>query len=153
MKHLNILSAVIAGIAGTILMTLMMMVAPMMGMPKMNVAGMLSGFMHVPLIMGWIAHFMIGTILGVGFAVAFANRGKLPGWLKGMLYGLIPWLMAQIVVMPMMGAPLFSGSLVMAMGSLMGHLLYGGVVGAVYRPLATASPSTAKIPSRLIPER
>jgi hypothetical protein len=37
-----------------------------------------------------------------------------------------------VVVMPMMGMGLFSGSMVMAGGSLIGHLLYGAVVGAVY---------------------
>ncbi len=34
--------------------------------------------------------------------------------------------------MPMMGMPLFSGSVTLAMGSLVGHLFYGGVVGGVY---------------------
>jgi hypothetical protein len=32
----------------------------------------------------------------------------------------------------MMGAGFFSGSLVAAIGSLMGHLVYGAVVGTVY---------------------
>jgi hypothetical protein len=31
-----------------------------------------------------------------------------------------------------MGMGLFSGSLPLAMGSLIGHLVYGAVVGAVY---------------------
>jgi hypothetical protein len=33
---------------------------------------------------------------------------------------------------PMMGMPLFSGSAAMAIGSFVGHLVYGGVVGAIY---------------------
>jgi hypothetical protein len=32
----------------------------------------------------------------------------------------------------MMGMPVFSGSAAMAMGSLIGHLVYGAVVGAIY---------------------
>lgn len=39
--------------------------------------------------------------------------------------------MAQLLVMPMMGMGLFSGSATLAMGSLVGHLVYGVVVGAV----------------------
>jgi hypothetical protein len=39
--------------------------------------------------------------------------------------------MAQIVVMPMMGMGLFSSSLTLAGGSLVGHLVYGGVLGAI----------------------
>jgi hypothetical protein len=42
--------------------------------------------------------------------------------------------MAQLIVMPMMGAPLFSGSMVLALGSLVGHVVYGGVLGMLYRP-------------------
>ena len=34
--------------------------------------------------------------------------------------------------MPMMGMGLFSGAMNLAMGSLLGHIMYGGVVGAVY---------------------
>jgi hypothetical protein len=32
----------------------------------------------------------------------------------------------------MMGMPVFSGSVPMAMGSLIGHLVFGAVVGSVY---------------------
>jgi hypothetical protein len=39
--------------------------------------------------------------------------------------------MAQLVVMPMMGMGVFSGSATLAMGSLIGHLVYGAVLGAV----------------------
>ena len=46
--------------------------------------------------------------------------------------------MAQLVVLPMMGAGLFSGSALVAAGSLMGHLVYGAVLGAVYDHAASA---------------
>jgi hypothetical protein len=58
--------------------------------------------------------------------------------LAGQMGGnLAPWLMAQVVVMPMMGMPLFSGSMAMAMGSLVGHLVYGVVIGAMIGDPAT----------------
>ena len=62
---------------------------------------------------------------------------KIPGppAARGAIYGIAPFLVAQIIVMPMMGMPLLSGSATMAMGSLIGHLIYGGVVGAVYGPV------------------
>jgi uncharacterized membrane protein YagU involved in acid resistance len=58
----------------------------------------------------------------------------LPGHplLRGAIYGLAPWLLAQVAVMPMMGMPLFSGSAVLAIGSLVGHLVYGAVIGGIY---------------------
>lgn len=73
---------------------------------------------------------MIGIALAVGYAVV-ATRLPGPASLRGALYSIAPWLMAQLVVMPMMGMPLFSGSMPAAVGSLIGHLVYGAVVGAI----------------------
>ncbi|MBK5097374.1 MAG: hypothetical protein JJE01_06300 [Gemmatimonadetes bacterium] len=127
--------AVIAGMIGTAVMTIVgLWVAPLMGMPAMNPAQMLAGAMGGSLVLGWIAHFMIGTILAVCYAVAAPFLPGAPA-LRGALYGIAPFLMAQIIVMPMMGMPLFSGSAVMAMGSLVGHLVYGAVIGSVYGPV------------------
>jgi uncharacterized membrane protein YagU involved in acid resistance len=97
----------------------------------MNPAEMLAGAMGGSIVLGWIGHLMIGVILAIGYAiVAHALPGQ--AWLRGALYGIAPWLLAQLVVIPMMGMPVFSGSAVMAMGSLIGHLVYGAVVGAIY---------------------
>ena len=49
---------------------------------------------------------------------------------------------AQLIVMPMMGAGFFSGSFVGAAGSLMGHLVYGAVLGAIYE-VPTGDPCPA----------
>lgn len=135
MKSLNLRRAVVAGIIGTAVMTLMTMLATAMGVP-MDIPGMLSSFMGTPIIVGWIAHLMIGTVLAVIYAGWFAHR--LPGvpWLRGALYGIFPFLLAQVAVMPIMGMGLFTSAApnapVMVAGSLIGHLVYGAVVGAVY---------------------
>ncbi|MGE0161294.1 MAG: DUF6789 family protein [Gemmatimonadales bacterium] len=124
--------ATLAGVIGTAVMTVIGLYgAPLMGLPAMNPAEMLAGAMGGNLVIGWVAHFMIGIILAVGYAVV---AGAVPGpaALGGALYGLAPFLLAQVAVMPMMGMPLFSGSVSMALGSLVGHLVYGGIVGAVY---------------------
>ena len=127
--------AVIAGIIGTAVMTVVgLWVAPLMGLPAMNPAQMLAGAMGGNLALGWTAHFMIGTILAVGYGAAGPFLPGAPA-LRGALYGTAPFLMAQIIVMPMMGMPLFSGSAAMAFGSLLGHLVYGAVVGSVYGPV------------------
>ncbi|MBI5060578.1 hypothetical protein HZB60_12465 [candidate division KSB1 bacterium] len=133
MKKFNLTSAIIAGLLATAAMTMLLIIAPMMGMPKMDIGGMLAMFMGVPVTVGWIAHFMIGTALAIGYALFFVRATSLSGTKGGLLYSVIPWLMAQIIVMPMMGTPLFSGSMVLAGASLMGHLLYGTVLGSVYR--------------------
>ena len=136
--------AAMAGMIGTVVMTVVgLFVAPMMGMPPMNPAEMLAGQMGGNMAIGWVAHFMIGVILAVIFAQV---GGALPGSaiVRGALFGIAPWLLAQVAVMPMMGMPLFSGSMSMAMGSLVGHLVYGGIVGAVYgEPMAVAQEAVA----------
>lgn len=124
--------AALAGVIGTVAMTVVgLYAAPLMGMPPMNPAEMLAGAMGGNMLLGWVGHFSIGVILAIGYAlVSDALPG--PAALRGALYGLAPFLLAQIAVMPMMGMPVFSGSVAMAMGSLVGHLIYGGIVGAVY---------------------
>ena len=134
MKNFNPLSAILSGLIATTGMTMLMVVAPSMGFPEMDIAKMLSGFMGAPVVVGWIAHGMIGLVLAASYALFFEPRTKMSRLLSGMVFGLIPWLVAQTVMMPMMGMGLFSGSMMMAGGSLMGHLIYGAVLGLLYRP-------------------
>lgn len=136
MQTNNVTKTIIAGLAATAVMTMVMIMAPMMGMPEMNIGKMLGEFMGVPVVVGWLAHFMIGVVLAFVFAFVFFSR--LPGSpvVRGMLFGLIPWLVAQVVMNPMMGAGVFASNtpapMMMVMGSLLGHLVYGAVLGGVY---------------------
>ncbi len=139
--NVNFGRAALAGIIGAAVMTVVgLYVAPLMGIPEMNPADMLADQMGENAVLGWIAHFMIGVILAEVYAVV---AGSLPGpvVVRGALFGLAPWLLAQVAVMPMMGMGFFSGAMNMAMGSLIGHIIYGGVVGAVY-----GQPSTGPAP-------
>lgn len=138
---LSIKSIFIAGIIATAAMTLFTYMAPLMGF-EMNIPKMLAGAMGAPIIVGWFAHFMIGVILAFNYATVFLSfTNREPGIKTGALFGILPWLLAQIMVMPMMSvmsggsysAGLFSGSFVMAMASLVGHLIYGAVLGWIYK--------------------
>ena len=130
--HRNWTRATIAGVVGTLVMTAVgIWVAPMMGLPAMNPADMLAMKMGGNVMAGWAAHLMIGIILAVGYAIVTPSLPGPPA-LRGALYAIAPWLVAQVMVMPMMGMGLFSGSMSLAMGSLIGHLVYGAIVGAIY---------------------
>lgn len=129
-----------AGIVATLAMTFVgLYVAPIMGMPAMNPANMLASQMGGVVALGWAAHLMIGIVLAIIYSTAAASR--LPGSavVRGALYSLAPWLLAQLVVMPMMGMGLFSSSAVMAGGSLIGHLMYGAVLGGIVGETASAT--------------
>lgn len=131
----NLIAILKGGLIATAIMTMMMLIAPLMGMPKMSIGDMLAGFMGIPSWLGWIMHFLIGTVLAAVYVIIWEDR--LPGTaaVKGLLFSLIPFFMAQIIVMPMMGAGLFSTStptpMMMVIGSLAGHLVYGAVLGPV----------------------
>lgn len=123
--------AVAGGVLGTLVMTLVgLYAAPMMGIPPMNPADMLASQMGGVVILGWAGHLMIGVVLAMIYAVVAGPRLPGPPVARGALFSLAPWLMAQIVVMPMMGMGLFSSSATMATGSLIGHVVYGAVLGA-----------------------
>ena len=125
----------VGGIIATAVMTIFMLLAPAMGMPKMPIGNMLANFMGIPVVLGWIMHFIIGIVLAGGYVYWAASF--LPGsaWLRGAIYSLIPFLMAQIIVVPMMGGGVFSSNtpspFLMVMGSLVVHLVYGAVLGLV----------------------
>jgi uncharacterized membrane protein YagU involved in acid resistance len=141
--------AAVAGLIATLVMTAVgLWIAPLMGMPAMNPAEMLAGNMGGNVALGWAAHLMIGVVLGLGYAFV-ARWVPGPPLLRGALYALAPFLAAQIMVMPMMGMPIFSGSAVMAMGSLLGHLVYGAVLGLVYGPVPEAERRLAHQPAPL----
>ena len=132
MARLNWTRVIIGGLVATTVMTVLMLIAPAMGLPPMNIGAVLGSMMGGSLFLGWMAHFVIGTVLGIIYATLFASRLPGPGFVRGALYGLVPWIAAQLVVMPMMGAGLFGGSFGAGFGSLMGHLVYGAVMGGIY---------------------
>ena len=130
---MNVKRILLAGAVGTAAMTMLMLVAPLMGMPKMAIGEMLGSFLGIGTAAGWVLHLVIGLILATTYAIVFASR--LPGSpvVRGAIYGVGVFLMAQLVVTPMMGGGLFSGgNVLMIVGSLMGHLVYGGLVGGLY---------------------
>jgi uncharacterized membrane protein YagU involved in acid resistance len=131
----NVARLVLGGFAGTLAMTAMMyFVAPMMGV-RMDIAAMLGSMLGGSWTAGLLMHFANGALV-FPLVYGYLLASRLPGSpaLRGALWGVVLWLIAQTMVMPMMGAGLFSaaaGGLVAAAGSLVGHLLYGAIFGVV----------------------
>ena len=128
----KIQKALIGGIIGTAVMTMVMFIAPMMGMPKMSPPEMLSMMMGFPIIAGWIMHFMIGIIFAMTYTFIFINVVKRlnNNILKGTIFGMAVFIFAQMA-MAMMGAimggmPPIEGSMLLTIiGSIMGHVIFG----------------------------
>jgi uncharacterized membrane protein YagU involved in acid resistance len=132
---LNLGRAILGGLVGTIAFTLLMYIAaPMMGIPRMDIAAML-GSMLGGWTMGMVMHFIIGVVL-FPLIYAFVLFSKLRGApvIKGILWGLTLWLTAGLLLMPMMGAGFFgtaNGGMMTAAASLTGHLVYGALLGVI----------------------
>ncbi|MCF8255985.1 MAG: hypothetical protein K9J06_00405 [Flavobacteriales bacterium] len=131
----SIKQSFIGGMAGTAVMTAVMMMAPMMGMPEMNPPAMLAGMMGLALAVGWMMHFMIGVMFALAYALLLEKPLRRLGnnLLKGAAFGVIAFVFAQIamgmmsLVMGPMPAP-EGGMMLMMLGSIMGHVIFGMVV-------------------------
>jgi len=131
----KIIKSLLGGITGTAVMTAVMMIAPMMGIPKMSPPEMLSMMMGLPIIVGWLMHFMIGIIFAMIYAFLFINLLKKikNNLLKGAIFGFASFIFAQIAIgvmgAMMGGMPPMEGSMILMMiGSIMGHVIFGMVV-------------------------
>lgn len=137
---------IIAGFIATVVLTVLMLMKEMMGlMPELNVISMLStmanakmGMPGTPMV-GYLLHFVIGAIVfGVLFHVL---NGSLPGGnqlMKGIVFGVVAWLLMMLLVMPMAGAGMFGMSMGMMapVMTLMLHVIFGAVLGFSYSKLA-----------------
>lgn len=139
------MQAILAGVVATAVMTIVGMIAPVMGLPKMNPAEMLSGMLGVPIALGWIMHFMVGIIFASAYVFWFNQKVRINSKLwKGMLFGVAVFVFAQIMMALMsMVMPMPSGSeddsmVLMMIGSLLGHIVYGVIV-ALMVPLQASA--------------
>jgi uncharacterized protein DUF6789 len=128
--------AFVGGLLGTAVITLSMyFVSPVVTGGPTDIAAMLGEALRASWIAGMIAHFVVGTLVLPGIYVLVLYPlllGSPP--VRGVMFGTILWLITQVVVMPMMGGGLFSeqaGGLEAVIGSLIGQLVYGLVVGTL----------------------
>jgi uncharacterized membrane protein YagU involved in acid resistance len=148
---MNVKRAVAAGLVGTAVMTFLMLVAPVVGLPRMAIGQLLStmlavsvAFLPIGPATGWVLHAAFGVVLAIVYAAAFV--GRLPGKpvVRGALYGVLVFVLAQLLFMPLVGAGVFSrGDVPMILGSLVGHLVYGSLVGIIYGEPSAAARSDA----------
>lgn len=87
---------------------------------------------------GWVVHLAISSFIGASFALLFSGRAGtvVSAALYGMGYGIVWWVLGALILMPArLGMPVFQINTT-AWQSLIGHLLYGLVLGVVFSLLA-----------------
>ncbi len=142
----RITDGAIAGIAGGLVFGIMMqmMNAPTpdgQSMPMMSMVAMVVR--SKSLAVGWLYHLFNSAVIGGLFGLFFDARVRsIPtGLAWGAAWGAIWWVLGALILMPLLLGMEAFASLKMpamrpvAMGSLMGHLVYGLILGGVYARL------------------
>ena len=147
------IAAITAGLVGTAVISLMMAMAPRMGMPPMAIWELL-GSMFDPSgnrALGWAAHIMMGVAFALIYAFVWSAGIGSATVLNGAAFGVVHWVLVGLAMgmipaihagmragatpapgLFMMG----SGGLMDFMGGLVGHTAYGVVVALTYSAIA-----------------
>jgi uncharacterized membrane protein YagU involved in acid resistance len=86
---------------------------------------------------GFLMHMMISAVIGATFAVLVQWTGWPAGIGTGLGYGALWWVLGPLTLMPLfmgmgVGASWNMAAVAQAMPSLMGHLIFGGILGCTY---------------------
>jgi len=91
---------------------------------------------QVNLAVALLLHFGAGILLGILYAGFVEPVLRGPGWRRGMLFSLVPWLLSLIIFLPAAGGGFLGWSLhagpLPIVGNLILHLIYGVTLGEVY---------------------
>jgi hypothetical protein len=129
----KLVRALAGGFVGTVIFTLMgqFMAPHVIGQP-MDVAALMAPMLGGSHTVGVVAHFAMGTVVFPNAYLIFGIRWLPgPGGLRGALFLIPVYLVAMMVMMPILGQGLFFGSPPKAMVALMGHVVFGLAMGAI----------------------
>lgn len=125
----RIIAGVAGGIVGGVMFGFLMQMMDMMPMVAKLVGSTSIG-------VGWLVHLFNSALFGAIYSVVFARL--INTWAGaigiGLVYGVIWWVLGALLIMP---AWLGMSDMIFKVGttqwqSLMGHLLYGLLLGVVY---------------------
>lgn len=146
--------AVIAGVGGTAVLTILLYAIPYLGLPKMDLPLFLGTFFfsdtQTAYLVGLTALFSLGVVLALVYAYAlYRPIDRLfheASWLRGICFGGIPWLGLMLAAplldlahpmvvsgeLPLHGLFMLSRGIIWPVSMLGVWLVYGGVMGAIY---------------------
>jgi hypothetical protein len=121
------IAGVVGGLVGGIAFGVLMQVMGMIPMVAMLVGSDSVGI-------GWLVHLVISAGIGASFGLLLGatatGAGRAIGLGAG--YGVVWWVLGGLLIMPAwLGMPVFTFNTAAWM-SLVGHVLYGVLLGAVY---------------------
>lgn len=91
---------------------------------------------HILLPIAIMLHFVAGLAWAVVYAGVVEPKLKGPGWRRGLVFALIPWVASLVVFLPLMGGGILGLSLgagvLPIFGNLVLHAVYGLTLGQFY---------------------
>ena len=146
----KLVAGVLAGLMGGLVFGVMMqmMTAPSPDGGRMPMMAMVAAVVRSDsLAVGWLYHLFNSAVIGALFAVVLGDRvdsfGR--GAAGGALWGVVWWILGALILMPLLlGMPVFAALRMapmrpVAMGSLVGHLLFGVILGLAYVRLRSSA--------------
>jgi len=130
------------GLAATIVLTVLMYVAPLAGFPAIDMASAIGGFLGHPALLftsRWWAGMIVFLLVGIVFSpLLFIGMARIlygRGWLRGLEWGVLLWTAGAVCVMVHFGLafhpPFTTHPHSSALSSFLGNVIYGAVLGAV----------------------
>jgi len=142
--------ATLAGIAAWVVFIIVLHVLPLLEVPKLDLPAMLGGLFGLNSVaVGWAILFVAGIVFAFLYAYWWLNRLPGPAWQRGLIYGIVPWLVMMVIVAPVlpvlsptMDARTVPGFFFVNIGiiatfeSLVAFLMWGIVLGVFYGHVA-----------------
>lgn len=147
-------SKIVAGaLAGTLAglvfgMMMQMMTAPTPDGTQVPMMAMVAMVVRSEsLVVGWLYHLVNSAVIGALFGALLGAKATTygSGARLGAVWGIVWWVLGALILMPLfLGMPAFAPLRMapmrpVAMGSLMGHLLYGLLLGLTYARLSSGA--------------
>ena len=132
MRQYYVAKAMVGGLLGTLLQTIMVYgVAPLIAGQSMAGAA-ITGHACIPSL---LAHLLSGSVIfPLGYVWLSSRAFSRPPVLQGMLWAGLIWCIAEVIMAPMLGVEVFStalGGLPAALRALLGYLIYGVTLGSI----------------------
>ena len=124
----------LAGLIATIPVVVLAVVKQALDLiPQLNLIGILNGLTSIPWDgAGWVLLFVVGAVLGVGFASLdshVSDTTTVGEMLRGALYGFLLAVILMIILIPLYGRV---GTLGFALGIIGTCIVFGAVMGIAY---------------------
>ncbi len=126
----------LAAVIATVILEMMMQVgAPnILGIPAMSPANLITSILGLPQghITGTVAHFGLALVaFPIGYMIIAYEYFPGPYILRGTIWGILLWLGAMAVIVPLAGQPIFFGFGMPMVAALVAHIVYGIILAAI----------------------